>query len=312
MQSIKASQPLVNTIKPSSPQSPQFANVNTSRIQKRRPVPKRESSFASSKSSATINALSSELIQREAEITAMCSRIHDLENELRRESLIVKRSHPLVPVQHIIQENGRRTTTVGRSGSIATIKALESVSAPSKSPFDHIAERFLSICQSPVDHINYLQSKEYAFDLIKLCKAVMVLFECEPRCIFLQSPVYVFGDIHGNLEDLLFFADNVWKLGMDLTAGKFLFLGDYVDRGENGIECISYLFAMKLLYRNKIHLLRGNHETRDVNGWEDYYKEKCFLFQCKVIQLGDKKYRDEVYNLMTYAFFSSCLCLDPI
>jgi hypothetical protein len=35
----------------------------------------------------------------------------------------------------------------------------------------------------------------------------------------LQSPVYVIGDIHGNLEDLHFFADNVWKLGMDLTAG---------------------------------------------------------------------------------------------
>jgi hypothetical protein len=51
------------------------------------------------------------------------------------------------------------------------------------------------------------------------CQAASALFEAEPRCAFLQSPVYVIGDIHGNLEDLHFFADNVWKLGMDLTAG---------------------------------------------------------------------------------------------
>ena len=60
---------------------------------------------------------------------------------------------------------------------------------------------------------------------------IVKLLDKEPRCLFMQSPVYVFGDIHGNLEDLHFFADNIWKLGMDLTAGQFLFLGDYVDRG---------------------------------------------------------------------------------
>lgn len=81
----------------------------------------------------------------------------------------------------------------------------------------------------------------------------------------MQSPVYVFGDIHGNLEDLHFFADNIWKLGMDLTAGKFLFLGDYVDRGLSCLECVAYLFGLKLLYPNKIEMLRGNHETRDVS-----------------------------------------------
>lgn len=35
---------------------------------------------------------------------------------------------------------------------------------------------------------------------MRLCKGVSHLFEAEPRCVFLQSPVYVFGDIHGNLE----------------------------------------------------------------------------------------------------------------
>ena len=46
-------------------------------------------------------------------------------------------------------------------------------------------------------------------------------------------------------QDLNFFADNLWKLGMNLTAGKFIFLGDYVDRGMQGLECLAYLFSLK-------------------------------------------------------------------
>lgn len=47
-------------------------------------------------------------------------------------------------------------------------------------------------------------------------------------------------------QDLNFFADNMWKLGMNVTAGKFLFLGDYVDRGMQGLECLAYLFSLKV------------------------------------------------------------------
>jgi hypothetical protein len=143
---------------------------------------------------------------------------------------------------------------------------LEEIEEESKSEVDLLAEKFVQVFQNPVDYIRYLSSATFANDLIKVCQEVSMLFEDEPKCLFMQSPVYVLGDIHGNVEDLHFFADNLWKLGMDLTAGQFLFLGDYVDRGPNGLECLAYLFGLKILYPNKIHMLRGNHETRDVNG----------------------------------------------
>jgi hypothetical protein len=126
-----------------------------------------------------------------------------------------------------------------------------------------------------------LRSSAFADDIITLAARACNVLERESRVLELESPVYVFGDTHGNLEDMHFFADNVWKLGVPLTAGRFLVLGDYVDRGSNSLEVMAYLIALKLQNAGKVFLLRGNHETRDVNGWEDHYAERSFLWQCK-------------------------------
>lgn len=196
-------------------------------------------------------------------------------------SSVTKKLHNLSTVSHVISERGLKKDKVGTRGSLLTTNILDSIEQPTRTKAHEIAENFLHVFQNPVDHITYLQSQQFASDLLLVSRDVSKILEEEPRCLFLQSPVYVFGDIHGNLEDLHFFSDNIWRLGMDLTAGQFLFLGDYVDRGMSCLECIAYLFGLKILYPRKISLLRGNHETRDVNGWEDHYVEKSFLYQCK-------------------------------
>ena len=223
-----------------------------------------------------VNSLKNDIMIRDSMLASMAAKVERLEmmQSARKDSCdesmslcsedVMRRRHDIQAVSHVISDKGRGQQRMGTRGSVCTANVLESIPEVTRSREQLLAERFLRVFQNPTEFIGYLTSEEFANDLAVVCEAVGDIFESEPRCVFLQSPVYVFGDIHGNLEDLHFFADNVWKLGMDLTAGKFLFLGDYVDRGQSSLECVAYLFGLKLLYPNKIHLLRGNHETRDV------------------------------------------------
>lgn len=199
-----------------------------------------------------------------------------------------KRRHHLSPFGNVVNTSDHgavkhERSRMGRNASIATANELANLYGKEDPHNTHkeLVDRILEMFQDPKSHIAYLNSHEFAKDILRLTKKVKGTFQAEPRVAFVQSPAYVFGDIHGNLEDLHFFSDNVWRLGMALTAGNFVFLGDYVDRGMSCLECIAYLFAMKLLLPHKVFLLRGNHETRDVNGWEEHYGDRSFLWQCR-------------------------------
>ena len=172
-----------------------------------------------------------------------------------------------VNVREICSGTGKKTVSsskqrIGRTASIATRNVLDmlSVEQQLKESRDRdsqslppVIQRILSMFENPTNHMDYLNSELFAKDLIKLCRSVRHLLDRnEPRVVYIQSPVYVFGDIHGNLEDLHFFSDNIWRLGMSLTAGNFLFLGDYVDRGLSCLETISYLLAMKQQLRKPV------------------------------------------------------------
>ncbi|CAM9183256.1 unnamed protein product, partial [Choristocarpus tenellus] len=228
----------------------------------------------------TVRKLEGILQEKENVVHALQQQVKRLMAELSTTSDdIQKRLHPLEPVIHLVDDKKTKTKMIGRRVSVATASALQSLAPLQRC--DSVSVKMIEMFKRPEVHANYLTSAQFARDVIKICQRVAPLFEAEPRAVFLQSPVYVFGDIHGNLEDLHFFADNMWKLGMNVTAGKFLFLGDYVDRGMQGLECLSYLFAQKMENPKKIFMLRGNHELRDVNGWVEHYGERSFLWQCQ-------------------------------
>ena len=98
---------------------------------------------------------------------------------------------------------------------------------------------------------------------------VYPLIEKEESMLELEPPIYICGDIHGQFYDLL----RVFEIFKYPPESKFLFLGDYVDRGKNSLECILLLLCLKIKYPDKIFLLRGNHESADVNRTFGFYDE---------------------------------------
>ena len=66
----------------------------------------------------------------------------------------------------------------------------------------------------------------------------------------LRPPVKIIGDLHGSYIDLMRFFD-IWKAPCDngdIHAFDYLFLGNYVDKGQYSLEVICLLFALKLKY----------------------------------------------------------------
>ncbi|CAB3237684.1 unnamed protein product [Arctia plantaginis] len=109
--------------------------------------------------------------------------------------------------------------------------------------------------------------------LLRLAEAVRPICAAEPRLLRLNSPCYVVGDLHGNLGALLSMESALWSGGAVVSAARLLFLGDFVDRGAHGAELMAYLLAAKLQRPAAVLLLRGNHETRDIQKMFTFYNE---------------------------------------
>ncbi|KAH6774811.1 BRI1 suppressor 1 3 [Perilla frutescens var. hirtella] len=104
-------------------------------------------------------------------------------------------------------------------------------------------------------------------EIADLCDSAERIFASEPSVLQLKAPIKIFGDLHGQFGDLMRLFD---EYGSPSTAGDiayidYLFLGDYVDRGQHSLETITLLLAMKVEHPHQIHLIRGNHEAADIN-----------------------------------------------
>ena len=137
--------------------------------------------------------------------------------------------------------------------------------------------------------------------LINLCNEVENILKREEFHVSVASPCFVFGDIHGNFKDLHYFMTTLVNFEeLKLTPSNLVFLGDYVDRGEFGVEVVALLFALKALAPGKVTLLRGNHEDTLVNGDLNLYRDTSFRHQC--YQLFDRLLGEEVWKRCNRVF----------
>mmetsp|Transcript_671 Transcript_671/g.771 ORF Transcript_671/g.771 Transcript_671/m.771 type:complete len:686 (+) Transcript_671:149-2206(+) len=98
----------------------------------------------------------------------------------------------------------------------------------------------------------------------------------------------VVGDIHGQLPDLLHILD---ESGLPADDNRYIFNGDFVDRGQSSVECICILLALYASDPHNVVLNRGNHEDIAINrvyGFQaecvDKYGELAYGMFCEVFR----------------------------
>lgn len=108
-------------------------------------------------------------------------------------------------------------------------------------------------------------------DISNMCILLNEVLLEEPSCLSLNldAKLFVVGDTHGHYTHLL---QAMNELGHPPSA-NYLFLGNYVNRGDKSMETIVLLFAYKLLYPKSFHLLRGNHECDQLGRMYGFYAE---------------------------------------
>jgi len=146
-----------------------------------------------------------------------------------------------------------------------------------------------------------IDRKVLADEIKRVCAMAENIFKSEPRVVGVNSPCFVLGDIHGNLNDLRIYERILWPNAPTCVAGSYLFLGDYVDRGDYGLECICYLLSMKILAPKVFYMLRGNHEIRSIQQAFTFFREVCEKFHNQQLGIQVWETLNRVFDCMPVA-----------
>ena len=119
-----------------------------------------------------------------------------------------------------------------------------------------------------------------------LLKTALYLFINEDTILNIKGDFTLVGDLHGNIRDLM----RILSQSGNPFLCPYLFLGDYVDRGDFSVEVIILLLAFKIAYPENVYLIRGNHEFAEIN------RNYGFYDQCM------RLYDEDIYNKFNEVF----------
>ena len=103
-----------------------------------------------------------------------------------------------------------------------------------------------------------------------ICLTAIEILAEESQVLRITPPVTVCGDIHGQF----YYLKELFKVGGKIPYTKYLFLGDLVDRGYYSVKTILLLLALKVEHPERLFLVRGNHESREITLKYGFYEER--------------------------------------
>lgn len=143
-----------------------------------------------------------------------------------------------------------------------------------------IHEHIYNIKERLINGFNLYESQPIDEDTLKwLLSQARFIFLNDDMLIKTTCPINICGDVHGQYSDLIKIFK---KIGFPCRENRYLFLGDYVDRGKQSIETFCLLICFKLLFPNDVFLLRGNHESASVTRMYGFYDECKRRYSIKI------------------------------
>ena len=153
-------------------------------------------------------------------------------------------------------------------------------------------------CLSTLKSGNYLTESEFK-DIAQQC--MLILME-ESNIQPIAAPVTICGDVHGQFFDVL----ELFQKSGDLPNTKYIFMGDFVDRGYHSVETISLLMLYKVMYPQRILLLRGNHESRKITEVYGFYDECLQKYGVHYIHLVSCPMAIVLSGVRSFGYWCAC------
>ncbi|KAI3408173.1 hypothetical protein GPALN_012021 [Globodera pallida] len=149
-------------------------------------------------------------------------------------------------------------TNASRNGTNASRNGTNASRNGSESTFD-VDKIIANVLRSSFKTFTKLITPK---DIQQLCRAAKEVLKKKTSLAEIEPPIFLFGDVHGQYSDVLRMFN---KIGYPTGDKKYMFIGDFVDRGNQSLEVAVLLMSYMVKYADTFVLLRGNHEVASAN-----------------------------------------------